>query len=79
MRGLRRSRLRMPGSGARPALSVSRFARNRTTTAAAAAARAPSESRIPVIQSLRKGVLTDLKLDGASIIFTPNVMAGECS
>ena len=68
------------GSGARPRLSGSPFARNRATLLRRSSSRPVRAPESPVIRSSRDPILIDLlKLNGASIIFTLDVMAGECS
>ena len=60
-------------------LSGNRFARNRTTPLRPSSSRPVSAPESPVIRSRRDPIPTDLlKLNGASIIFTSGVMAGEC-
>ena len=60
-------------------LSGNRFARNRTTLLRLSSSRPVSAPESPVIRSRRDPILIDLlKLNGASIIFTPGVMVGEC-
>ena len=60
-------------------LSGNRFART-APPRCASAARARQSPESPVIRSRRDPILIDLlKLNGASIIFTPDVMAGRCS
>ena len=60
-------------------LSGSLPARNRTTPLRPSSSRPVSAPQSPVIRSLRDPILIDLlKLNGASIIFTSGVMAGEC-
>ena len=60
-------------------LSGSLPARNRTTPLRPSSSRPVSAPQSPVIRSLRDPILIDLlKLNGVSIIFTLDVMAGEC-
>ncbi len=60
-------------------LSGSRFARNRTTLLRLSNSRPVRAPESPVIRSRQDPILTDLlKLNAASIIFTPGVMAGKC-
>ena len=66
--------------GRRPSrLSGNRFARNRTTPLRLSSSRPVRAPESPVIRSRRDPILIDLlKLNAASIIFTPGVMVGEC-
>ena len=60
-------------------LSGSPFARNRTTLLRLSSSRPVRAPESPVIRSRRDPILIDLlKLNGASIIFTRDVMVGEC-
>ena len=57
-----------------------RLARNRPTPLRLSSSRPVSAPESPVIRSVRDPILIDLlKLNGASTIFTPDVMAGRCS
>ena len=57
-----------------------RFARNRPTPLRLSSSRPVSAPESPEIRSVRDPILIDLlKLNGASTIFTPDVMAGRCS
>ena len=70
--------LRMPDP-APVRLSGNRFARNRTTPLRPSSSRPVRAPESPVIRSRRDPIPTGLlKLNGASIIFTSGVMAGEC-
>jgi len=61
-------------------LSGSPSARNRATLLRLSSSRPVSAPESPVIRSRRDPILIDLlKLNAAFTIFTPDVMAGECS